>query len=61
MYSIPGVNHWTQRPQVNYPEYTCLHPNRYLDRRCGECPDKAGAKCPRNGWDYKRRRKHGSA
>lgn len=59
MYSMPGVTYRGEKPLDDYPEYTCLYPNKRLDRRCEEdCPPKVRdrAKCPRNGWDVRKRR-----
>ena len=59
MYSLPGVTYRGERPPMDYPEYTCLYPNKYLDRRCEtDCPPRVRdrAKCIRNGWDVKRRK-----
>ena len=59
VYSLPGIAYGGERPLDDYPEYTCLYPNKYLDHRCEtDCPPRVRdrAKCPRNGWDVKRRK-----
>lgn len=59
VYSLPGVDYKGERPLDNYPEYTCLYPNKYLDHKCEtDCPPRVRdrAKCIRNGWDVKRRK-----
>lgn len=57
MYSAPGVKHWTQaqRPPMEYPPYVCFNPVAYRDRGCEGCGHREWAKCPANGYDWKKR------
>lgn len=55
MYSIPGVTHWTQRPPMEYPPYVCYNTVAYKDRACEGCKHKPWAKCPANGYDWRKR------
>ena len=56
MYSLPGLAYGGERPPMEYPPYTCFNYPAYKDRGCEGCKHNPWAKCPRNGWDAKRRK-----
>jgi|GEM_PF-7125277 len=61
-YSLPGLEHWTEKkpdplkirkyrqPEIIYPIGTCFNPAAKLYRKCEGCQFTEVARCERNGY-----------